>query len=54
MVFITGSSKENGQFILRRTQFPAGFQGRVFKVNIRGEHCRGPGQLMDIVLMDCW
>ena len=51
MTFIAGPSKEDGQLMLKRPEFPGGFQGRVFKGNIRGECCRVPDQLADILLI---
>ena len=34
-VFIVGPSKENGQLMLKRSELPGGFQGRVFKGKMR-------------------
>ena len=54
-VFICRSpSKEKGQLMLKRPELPYGFQGRVFKGNIRGEGCRMPDQLLDILLIGWW
>ena len=53
--FISGPSKENRQLMLKRPELPDGFQRRVSKGSIRGEGCRVPDQLVDILLISwCW
>ena len=39
-VYCRAPNKENRQLMLKRPELPSGFQGRVFKGNIRGECCR--------------
>ena len=46
-----GSSNKIGQLMLKRPELPDGFQGRAFKGHITGEDCRGPDQLVDILLI---
>ena len=49
-VFISGPSKKNKCLMLKRPKLN-GFQGRVFKGNIRGKSCAVHDQLMDILLI---
>lgn len=50
--FVAGfQARRMGQLVLKRPQFPNGFQGRVFKDNIKDEHCRVHDQLMDFLLI---
>ena len=45
--FIAGTSKVDGQLMLKRPKLPVGFKGRVFKGNIKGEACRVHDKLVD-------
>ena len=47
-------SKENRQLMLRISELLDGFQGMVFKGNIRGEGCRVCDQLNNFVLFGWW
>ena len=53
-VYCKVSNKENGQLMLKRPKLPNGFQGKVFKSNMKGEGCGMPNQLMDIFLIGWW
>ena len=53
-VYCRVPSKENKQLVLKRPELPNGFQGRVFKSNIRGVGCRVPDQLVDVPLIAWW
>ena len=47
-------SKENRQPMLERPWLPKDLQRGVFKGHIRGDDCRGPDQLVDILLISLW
>ena len=49
-MFVAQPSGEKGQLMFKGPELPDGFQGRVFKGNIRGEGCRVCDQLIDFLL----
>ena len=53
-VFIARLHKEHGQLMLKRPEFPSGFQGRVFKGKVREASCSVCDQLVHNSLIGWW
>ena len=52
-MFLQAPSKESRQLVLKRPEFPEGFQGKVCK-DSEGEGCGVGDQLVDILLIGWW
>ena len=52
-VFLQAPSEESRQLVLKRPEFPEGFQGKVCK-DSEGEGCGVGDQLVDILLIGWW
>ena len=49
-IYLRVPSEEYGQLMLKRTELPCSFQGRIFKGNFWGESCR----MHDFLLISWW